>query len=118
MNDIEILQEMLISQAQVPLQQEQGRLSVELTDTQAKTTVVIKELPHDSIVIKTDVFELRRAFFAGSKDERRRADFVIVSNEDTKKWIICIETKKATSKKVKLLHNYEARDVLWIIANL
>ena len=47
-NDIEILQEMLISQAQVPLQQEQGRVSVELTDMQAKTTVVIKELPHDS----------------------------------------------------------------------
>lgn len=55
MNDIEILQEMLISQAQVPLQQEQDRVSVELTDTQAKTTVVIKELPQDSIVIKTDV---------------------------------------------------------------
>ena len=62
MNDIEILQEMLIPQARIPLQQEQGRLFVELTDKQAKTTVVIKELPHDSIVIKTDVFELRSCF--------------------------------------------------------
>ena len=103
MNDIEILQEMLISQAQVPLQQEQGRVSVELTDMQAKTTVVIKELPPDSIVIKTDVFELRRAFFAGSKDERRRADFVIVSHEDTKKWIICIETKKGRIQKSEVI---------------
>ena len=103
MNDIEILQEMLISQAQVPLQQEQGRFSVELTDKQGNTTVEIKELPYDSIVIKTDVFELRRAFFAGSKDERRRADFVIVSNEDTKKWIICIETKKGQIKQDRVI---------------
>ena len=103
MNDIEILQEMLIPQARIPLQQEQGRLFVELTDKQAKTTVVIKELPHDSIVIKTDVFELRRAFFAGSKDERRRADFVIVSNDDTKKWIICIKTKKGRIEKSEVI---------------
>jgi hypothetical protein len=102
-NDIEILQEMLISQAQVPLQQVQDRISVELTDTQAKTTVVIKELPQDSIVIKTDVFELRRAFFSGSKDERRRADYVIVSHEDTKKWIICIETKKGQIKQDRVI---------------
>ena len=103
MNDIEILQEMLISQAQVPLQQEQGGLFVELTDKQGNTTVEIKELPPDSIVIKTDVFELRRAFFAGSKDERRRADFVIVSNENTKKWIICIETKKGKIKQDRVI---------------
>ena len=103
MNDIEILQEMLISQVQVPLQQEQGRLFVELTDKQAKTTVVIKELPHDSIVIRTDVFELKRAFFAGVKDERRRADFVIVSNEDTKKWIVCVETKKGNIDKNEVI---------------
>ena len=51
MNDIEILREMLISDAQVPLRQQQGRFpSVELTDRQANTTVEIKGLPHDSVV--------------------------------------------------------------------
>ena len=32
------------------------------------------------------------------KGQRRRADFVIVSNTETDKWIICIETQKGTSK--------------------
>ena len=90
MNDIEILQEMLSRKTQIPLQQEQGRAYVELTDKQATTNVKIEEIPHNSIVIRAKAFEFKSPVFAGSKDERRRADFVIVANEDTKKWIISI----------------------------
>ena len=98
MNDIEILREMLVSDAQVPLQQEEGRPpSVQLTDTQSGTTVKIKGLPHDSIVIRAEDFEDPLTVFKGSKGERRRADFMIVSN-DTKKWIICIETHDSDHK--------------------
>ena len=58
MNDTEILKEMIISDAQVPLQQEGlRRPSVQLTDAQSGTTVNIKGLPHDSIVIKAEDFE-------------------------------------------------------------
>lgn len=98
MSDIEILQEMLISTAQIPLQQGQGRPSVELTDKQGNTTVEIKGLPHDSIVIRAEDFEDPLTVFKGSKGERKRADFMIVSNEDTKKWIICIETQAGNYK--------------------
>ena len=91
MNDTEILKEMIISDAQVPLQQEGlRRPSVQLTDVQSGTTVNIKGLPHDSIVIRAEDFEDPLTVFAGSKGERKRADFVIICN-DTKKWIICIE---------------------------
>ena len=99
MNDIEILKEMLISDAQVPLRQQQGRFpTVELTDKQANTTVEIKGLPHDSIVIRAEDFEDPLTIFEGSKGERRRADFVIVSNEERGKWIICIETQAGNYK--------------------
>ena len=99
MSDIDILKEMLISDAQIPLQQEGNQPpSVELIDTQANTTVEIKGLPHDSIVVRAEDFEDPLTIFEGSKGERRRADFVIVSNEDRGKWIICIETQAGNYK--------------------
>ena len=97
MNDITILQEMLNVGAQVPLQQSAGSTSVKLKDKQAKTSVEITDIPYDSLVIKAEAFK-DPAVFKGSKGERRRADFVIVSNAATEKWIICIETQKATGK--------------------
>ena len=103
MNDIEILQEMLAPRARVSLQQEGTRASVELTDTQSNTNVKITGVPHNSIVIRADAFEFKSPVFAGSKDERRRADFVIVSNEDTTKWIICIEIKKGNIRKSEVI---------------
>ena len=99
MNDIELLREMLVPDVQVPLQQGSGRPSVELTDTQAGTTVAIKGIPHDAIVIRAENFEIPLVIFTGSKGERKRADFVIVSNDESGKWIICIETQKGDYKK-------------------
>ncbi len=105
MNDIEILREMLVcnNDVQVPLQQGQGRsLSVELTDKQADPTVRITGLPDDSIVIRAETFEAPCCFFKGSQGERRRADFVIVSdNGNQKKWIICIEIQTQDSKTAR-----------------
>ena len=97
MNDITILQEMLSTGAQIPLQQTAGKCSVALKDKQAKTTVNITELPQNSIVIRAEAFK-PPTVFKGSKGERRRADFVIVSNAATEKWIICIETQAGTGK--------------------
>ncbi len=88
---------MLSTGAQVPIQQTGGKFFVILKDKQAKTTVEIAEIPHESIVIKAEVFKPPN-IFKGSKGERRRADFVIVSNTETDKWIICIETQKGTGK--------------------
>lgn len=93
-NDIQILREMIVNRVQVRLQQRQGRPSVELTDSQAGTTVEIKGLPPDSIVIRAEDFESPLTVFNGSKGEGKRADFVIVSNdENERKWVICLETK-------------------------
>ena len=98
MNDIEILQEMLIPDAQVPLHQGKGKPYVQLKDAQAKTIVEIKGLPHVSLVIRAEEFEDSLTLFKGLKRERKRADFVIVSNDERGKWIICIETQAGSSK--------------------
>ncbi len=97
MNDIAILQAMLNTGAQVPLQQTAGKLSVMLKDKEGKTNVEIVNLPDESIVFKSDFFKPPN-IFRGSKGERRRADFVIVSSGETGNWIICIETQKKTGK--------------------
>lgn len=103
MNDIEILNEMLNSTVLVPLQPKGNNVSVELKDKQNQTTVEITNLPQNSVVINTEVFEPRKVIFNGLKDERRRADFAIVSNENTKKWIICIEIKSSNIDKDKVI---------------
>ena len=94
-NDIQILQEMLNSETQVMLQPRQDKLSVKLTDSQSGTTVEVKGLPHDSIVIKADHFQGPFAVFNKDLENiRKRADFVIVSNDESeRKWVICLETK-------------------------
>ena len=102
MNDIEILKEMLSRKVRVGLQQENGKLpSVKLKDKGSKAIVEIENLPQNSIVIRPETFLFRYVVFAGLKDERRRADFVIVSNEGTRKWIIFIEIKEGKVNEPK-----------------
>ena len=99
-NDIQILREMISPEAQVTLQPTQGKSFVQLTDLTSGTTVKINGVPHDSIVIRAEDFENPLTIFNGSRGERKRADFVIVSNEeDKRRWIICIETQESDSKK-------------------
>ena len=98
-NDIQILREMLNPDTQVALLSGQGRPSVQLTDSQSGMTVEIKGVPPNSIVIRAEDFENPLIIFTGSKGERKRADFVIVSNdENNRKWVICIETQEMDSK--------------------
>ena len=104
MNDIQILREMLIDRLQVEAQQEQGKFSVELTDLTSGTSVKIKGLPPDSIVIRAEDFEDPVTIFNGTKGECKRADFVIISNDEhERKWIICIEIKGGNKTRPKII---------------
>ena len=88
---------MLSEGAQVRLQQTEGNTSVTLKDKQGKTTIEITELPQNSIVIRAETFK-PPTVLKSLKGQRRRADFVIVSNVEGEKWIVCIETQKGTGK--------------------
>lgn len=50
-------------------------------------------LPDNAIVIKVDAFTAPDAVFAGSHDECKRADYVIISDAAGKKVIVYIEMK-------------------------
>ena len=98
MNDIEILREMFHPAALVALRPGQGKPAVELTDAKADTTVEIKGLPRESVVIRAEDFEVPPTVFSSTNGQRKRADFVIVANEDAKRWIIYIETQAGNYK--------------------
>lgn len=97
MNDIAILKEMLTNGVLVPLKHTTGKLSVLLKDKQANTSIEISDIPNESIVIRVELFK-PPTIFKPQKGLRKRADFIIVSNTQTGKWIICIETQKGTGK--------------------
>lgn len=91
---------MLSPDIQVSLQPEPGKPSVELTDPVSGDTVKITGIPPDSIVIRAEIFEEPLTIFNGTKGERKRADFVIVSSDENgRNWIVCIETQESDSKK-------------------
>ena len=104
MNDIEILKELLKRDAQVMFQSERGKNTVQLTDSQSGTSVKIKGLPPNSIVIRAEDFEFPLTIFNDIEYIRRRADFVIISNDDReRKWIICIETKGGNKTRKEIV---------------
>jgi len=92
MEDMDILSQLIMPDAQIQLEDEYGKKIVKLIEPDAPTSeVIIRNLPRDSVVIKADKFPALRQFFIGDKGERKRADYIIISAE--KKVIIFIEIK-------------------------
>lgn len=100
MSDIAILKEMINKTATVPLEEEQHgthlNYLIKLTEKNSYALTVYGMPNNDeSIVIKADCFKAPSSVFAGSKNECRRADFVIIANTAIEgKIIVCIEMKK------------------------
>lgn len=104
MTDIEILHQMITDKAQVALMDDRNRKKVELTEPNCLDSVVtISGMPENGIVIDLDSFWLPEQIFTGSHGQLKRADFVIVANDDEKKVIIYIELKKTKGKKNKII---------------
>lgn len=103
MSDIAILKQMINQKATVTLEERPDgthlNYSVTLTENQDKDkySVTIKRMPEPDKVIIIDVdtfFVALRKVFKGDKGECKRADYVIITDYDTEKMIICIEMKK------------------------
>lgn len=90
MSAVYLLRKIISENAVVPLNQD--RKSVDLSENE--TTFTIGNLPADSIAIKADKFPAPIGFFKGNAGENKRADFIIISETPTKKWIIYIEMKE------------------------
>jgi hypothetical protein len=104
MGDIEILQEMILDAAKVPLESDRnGNIVILREPNLPDCSVTIHGMPNDNqvIVIKADAFVPPTRVFAGSKGECKRADFVIIANTEVKKVIICIEMKAAAGTSLE-----------------
>lgn len=107
MSDIAILKEMLLRSATVPLEPDRYDKGMMVRLCEPKSTdhtgysVEIRGLPNqeDCVVIKADEFPPTLKFFQGTKGERKRADFIIVANNNNKNVIICIELKAEKQTK-------------------
>lgn len=105
MDDMEIIAQMIKDNALVEQEDEYGKSFVTLKEPQEPdSSAIIRNLPHDAVVIKVDEFKAPDDVFQGANGECKRADFIIISEE--KKKIIYIElkrTKDAWAKIVKQL---------------
>ena len=100
---MKILRELIKDEALVTIKKgPYGKPQVILVEPQNQGkheySVVINAMPHDSIVIKTDVFPAPKHIFNCSRGECKRADFVIITNTKNQKLIIFIELKKGKGK--------------------
>lgn len=103
MPDMDILDQMIKKSARVPLSAYYSRMRVKLVEPQHhQSSTNIYGVPDNAIVIKVDTFSSPDAVFTGSHGECKRADYVIVSDADGKKVIICIEMKatKGSGKEI------------------
>ncbi|MBS4068174.1 MAG: hypothetical protein KGZ62_06205 [Sulfurimonas sp.] len=105
MSDIAILDQMIKNSARIPVEVDAftTKKFVKLTEPQEPTSVVtIHNVPDDAVVIKVDKFEVDKVF-NGSKDECKRADYVIISDSCGKKRILYIEMKKTKDSEKQII---------------
>lgn len=104
MSDIDILRQMIKSEASLPLESHNNKNRVILTEPQHKdSSVTIFGMPDNAIVIKSDVFKSPDNVFNGTKGECKRADFVIVADTEGKKVILCIEMKARRDSEKEII---------------
>jgi len=95
MSDISILRQMVNPDATVQISNTYGnnRWIVTLDEPQCpESKATISGLPKETIVIRADAFKSVERFFAGTKDECKRADFLIIT--ETPRLIFCLEMKR------------------------
>lgn len=101
-DDLNILDEMIQDAARIELIDNHGKKQVILPEPKAQYQINIRNVPENTIVIDPEKFESPKTIFKGNKGECRRADYIIISDDNEKKFIIIIEMKagKAIEKDV------------------
>lgn len=96
----EILGEMIVNTSLVESVQYYEKRKVILFEPQVSDSVVeILGIPSDSIVIKADNFPVPDRFFAGTKSERKRADYIIITQYKESFYSLFIEMKRGKKEE-------------------
>ena len=106
MTELDILKRMIKESAKVNLESRSSsdKTSVILKEPQSPTSeVTIYGLPLDAIVIKVDAFKSPDTILTETRGQRKRADYIIVSNKDGKKNILHIEIKTTKGKEKDII---------------
>ena len=105
MSDIDLLRKMIKESVIVPHSNNgKNTYSVKLSEHgQHKTSYAIKisGLPQDSITFKADKFPEAVNFYKGTRGENKRADYIIVADNGSKKRILFIEVKSGNNYENK-----------------
>ncbi len=96
MSDIAILKDMINPEATVCLEDYHNKKVVKLSEPfPGNYSVTIFGMPDEdqSIAIKADAFTAPKKIFSDSKHQCKRADFVIITESNDERFVLCIELK-------------------------
>jgi hypothetical protein len=110
---IEILRQMVKPSAQVLITSTYSKKKVTLTEPQhPDSSAEIKGLPDDTIVFKADSFPAPDTIFTGARGECKRADYVIIANDNGRKRILFIEMKRSKAPECEIIAQFKGATCL------
>ncbi|MDM8535484.1 hypothetical protein QUF70_01885 [Desulfobacterales bacterium HSG17] len=100
MSDIATLNNMIHDNAKITLLDHYDKAYVLLQESDTPdSSVQIKGLPQDAVIIKIDDAFKNDQFFSGKNGECKRADYAIIAKAGDKKRILYIEMKKTKDQR-------------------
>lgn len=106
MSDFDILRAMLKDEALARVEErEDSRKDIILHEQHAKHPyrLRITGAPYDTVAFKADSFPAPRDVFRCCNGECKRADYVIISSDDDKNWIIYVEMKSGIGSREEIV---------------
>jgi hypothetical protein len=107
MTELNVLNRMIKNSAKVNIESKRGsnKASVTLIESQSPTSkVVISGMPLDAIVIKVDAFKSPDTILTETNSQRKRADYIIVADNNGKKIILHIEIKTTKAREKDIIN--------------
>jgi hypothetical protein len=111
--DLIILEQMIKDNAKVPLIDYYGKKQVILKETQGTNyEVTILDIPEETLIIQSDLFEAPKSIFNNSKGECKRSDFIVISDQDNLKIIMFIEMKVGKANTQEIIQQLKGSECL------
>ena len=105
MSDFNILRDLIRDDAKVAVEYQYGKKIIILKESgdqqQAEYSLNLRDVPDDIFVFKADAFPPPKSFFKDSKNECKRADFVVIASDNRTNWIVYIEMKSGRNSSKK-----------------
>lgn len=110
--DLRILDEMILDDAKIPLTGHHKKNQLVLSEEDGTSyTVTITGVPEETIAIKVDCFPAPKSIFKEKvKGICKRADFVLVNDQDAQKFMVFIELKAGKANNTGITQQLKGAD--------